>query len=301
MFGIHSLRVFVTVAESGEIRAAAERLSRTPAAISMTLKQIEAEIGAPLFEGERKNRLTSLGNMLLYEGRNLLEHCGRSYANVMMAATQERTTTNIACTPSFAVTFLPTLIKELSLQKPAVHLQARDMDSRSVREAVAAGTADVGIGSLGENTLELTFTPLYSDRLSVLCRKDSKLVMIRNPIEWKDLAGYPFLAHGGYGMIKDPAFHTLVERAQNHLPNVMSLLALVKAGIGITILPRLFESQADKSIRYLPLKDPNAYQIVGIINRNGYKSSPATNSFLMLLKKMVRKSHLKLGLSIKID
>jgi LysR family carnitine catabolism transcriptional activator len=301
MFSIHNLRVFIAVAESGEIRAAAERLSRTPSAISMTLKQIESEIGAPLFEGERKNRLTSLGQMLFYEGRDLLEHCSRTHANVMMLASRERTTTSIACTPSFAVTFLPILIKELSLQKPVVHLHARDIDSRSVREAVATGTVDVGIGSYRESVQGLTFTPLYSDRLSVLCHKDSKLAKSRRPITWKDLTGYPFLAHDGYGMIKDAAFLALVERAQAHLPNVMSLFALVKADIGITILPRLFEAQADKSIQFLPLKDPNAYQIVGVIARNGYRAPPATNNFLTLLRTMIRKDHSKLGLSIKVD
>lgn len=301
MFSIHNLRVFIAVAESGEIRTAAERLSRTPSAISMTLKQIESEIGAPLFAGERKNRLTPLGKMLFYEGRDLLEHCGRMHANVIMSATQERTTTSIACIPSVAVTFLPTIIKELVLQKPAVHLQARDMDSRSVREAVAAGTVDVGIGNYRESVQGLTFTPLYTDKLSVLCRKDSGLATSRSPIGWKDLAGYPFLAHGGYGMIKDPYFLALVERAQTQLPNVMSLFALVKAGIGITILPRLFELQADKSIRFLPLKDPNAHQVVGIIARNGYRASSATKSFLMLLKTMIRRDHAKLGLSIKMN
>src|SRR6056297_1748961 len=60
MIGITALRTFVHVAECGTIRDAAERLFRTPSAVSMTLTQLERDLGAPLFQSDRKNRLTAL-------------------------------------------------------------------------------------------------------------------------------------------------------------------------------------------------------------------------------------------------
>ena len=55
------LSCFAAVAESGNLADAGVRLGRTPSAISMTLKQMEDHLGARLFETDRKNRLTPLG------------------------------------------------------------------------------------------------------------------------------------------------------------------------------------------------------------------------------------------------
>ena len=60
MVKVEHLRVFVAVAEAGELQQAAAHLGRTPAALSMTLKQLEDELGGSLFENERKGRLTYL-------------------------------------------------------------------------------------------------------------------------------------------------------------------------------------------------------------------------------------------------
>lgn len=61
MIQMQTLRVFVTVAECGNIRDAAKSIGRTDSAISMALKQLETELGADLFETDRKHTLTALG------------------------------------------------------------------------------------------------------------------------------------------------------------------------------------------------------------------------------------------------
>jgi LysR family carnitine catabolism transcriptional activator len=300
MLGLQTLRIFVAVVEGGGIRGAAERLSRTASAVSMSLKQLEQDVGAPLFEGERKTALTPLGRLVLAEGRDVLQHFERSRAAIYAMAGNERTRAEIACIPSVAVNFLPDIVRQLATLKPAVHLHARDMDSRSVRDAVSAGVVDVGVGSFSEQAPGLSFAPLYSDRLALLCRSDSPLASLQGPLCWRDLAGQPFLAHGGYGSIDDPEFFALEERAHVHLPNVMSLFALVKAGAGVTILPRLFEFQSDKAIRFLPLADPNARQVIGVISRSAHKHAPATLQFLKVLDEVVRDNHRRLGLVIPV-
>ena len=50
MIRTEALRVFVTVAECGNLKDATDRLFRTQSALSMTLKQLEDQLGAPLFE-----------------------------------------------------------------------------------------------------------------------------------------------------------------------------------------------------------------------------------------------------------
>ena len=54
MIKLEMLRVFLAVAEEGALALAAQKLGRTPSALSMALSQLEAQVGAPLFETDRK-------------------------------------------------------------------------------------------------------------------------------------------------------------------------------------------------------------------------------------------------------
>ncbi len=71
---IEMLRCFCVVAEKGSLQAAADHLGRTPSAVSMLLKQLEDHLGSKLFEKDRKNRLTDLGQYVFRQATNELEH-----------------------------------------------------------------------------------------------------------------------------------------------------------------------------------------------------------------------------------
>jgi DNA-binding transcriptional LysR family regulator len=74
---VTGMRSFVAVCEAGGVRAAADQVGRTPSAVSMTLKQLEDDIGAPLFEGERRGALSPVGRILLEEARAMIAHYDR--------------------------------------------------------------------------------------------------------------------------------------------------------------------------------------------------------------------------------
>ena len=66
---IEMLRAFAIVAQTGNLAEAATRLGRTPSAVSMTLKSLEDHLGQRLFETDRKNRLTPLGDYVLEQAQ----------------------------------------------------------------------------------------------------------------------------------------------------------------------------------------------------------------------------------------
>jgi len=61
---IETLIYFCVVAESGNLADAADQLGRTQAALSMSIKQLEAQLGKKLFDGERKSQLSPLGEQV---------------------------------------------------------------------------------------------------------------------------------------------------------------------------------------------------------------------------------------------
>ena len=107
MIKLEYLRVFATVAETRALNEAADRLGRTPSAISMTLKQIEDALGGPLFEGERKVALTPLGAFALRHAQTAVAGHNAATAAIRRFARGEEGEVRIAAVPSAATRLLP--------------------------------------------------------------------------------------------------------------------------------------------------------------------------------------------------
>jgi LysR family transcriptional regulator, carnitine catabolism transcriptional activator len=282
-----TLRVFAAVAETGNIRLAAEQLGRTPSAISERLKQFEQEIGAPLFESGRKNRLTPVGSYVQTQVRDLLSHVDLKLASLQAYSRNAIGRIDIASVPSIATTILPGVIARFRGQWPAVEITARDADSRSVADLVQSGTVELGIASMSGERRALRFVPLFEEPLGIVCRRNDPLYRMRGARRWSDLRGRTLLANAisdGYEV--DPA----VPPAQAPIVvyNVLSLLALVRAKIGITILPRLSVSEAQTDIGFIPIDEPDAKRTVGVITRTGEALSPAAAALLQIVRQQIR-------------
>ena len=68
-FNLRSLRVFETVATCGSFSRAADQLDMTQPAVSMQIRQLEADVGTALFDGQQRQRLTDAGRELLQHAR----------------------------------------------------------------------------------------------------------------------------------------------------------------------------------------------------------------------------------------
>jgi DNA-binding transcriptional LysR family regulator len=281
-----TLRVFATVAESGNIRLAAERLGRTPSAVSEKLKQFEQDIGAPLFESGRKNRLTPVGSFVHTQVRDLLSHVDRKLASLQAYSRNAIGRIDIASVPSIATTLLPAVIARFRSQWPAVEITARDADSRSVADLVQSGTVELGVASLPSERRALVFTPLFEEALGIVCRRDDPLYRKRSSRRWSDLEGRTLLANA----ISDA--HNIGSVPPTQAPivvyNVLSLLALVRANIGITILPQLSVSEPQADIGFIPIDEPDARRTVGVITRAGEALSPATAALLQIVREQLQ-------------
>ncbi len=142
---LEMLRVFRVVAEKGSLATASEALNRTPSAISMMLRQLEENVGAPLFETDRKNRLTPLGELVLDESARATDAFARSLDAIRRNAASLAGTVRIAAVPSATVTILPGLIAAFRERRPEVRLEISDVDSRAVERPVLLDEADIEI------------------------------------------------------------------------------------------------------------------------------------------------------------
>ena len=282
---IDMLRCFQAVANHGSLAAAATVLGRTPSAISMMLKQFEEHIGAPLFETARKARLTPLGALILTEAQRELGHFDRTIQAIEGLSQAKLGSVRLAVTPSVAQTVLPPVLQRFMQDHPKVRIDLRDMDSTAVADELIHDRADIGLASIAllpgfERQI------LFSDAFGVVCRADHPLSQNWHDLSWADLQGVDFIVNGLCAQISDEAFQPVLDAARLTVRNTASLLGLVQAGMGLTLLPRLAVLPGFNDLCFLPLRDTTVRRTVWMVTPPRQMVPPAVRAFAEVLRRL---------------
>lgn len=273
------LRVFRAVAEEGTLGRAAETLGRTPSALSMTLAQIEEDVGAPLFETERKSRLTPLGRVVLEEAIRATDTFDRGIAAIRRHAQSGAGTVRIAAVPSAAATFLPRAIAAYRAAHPGVRLEISDVDSLSVRNRLQFDEADLGIVSAA-GTETGGGVEILRDALGIVCQAEGpvcRAATLRGPA-WDQLALEPFIANPLATLVPHPAVAAATEAATVFARNTTTMLSLVAAGAGTTILPAGVAAEARAGLRFLEPGSPRATRRLLLLRTAKSRLNPAAEA-----------------------
>lgn len=279
---IEMLRCFRTVAEQGSLADAAETLGRTPSAISMMLKQFEDHVGAPLFESSRKSRLTPLGELILAEASREVSHFDRTIAAIEGLSRAEQGHVRLAVTPSVAQAVMPPILQAYLKHHPGVSIEMIDTDSQSVHRELVAERADIGMGtlpSIPDFERDLAFT----DAFGVICLRDHPIALAKRSVGWSDLEGRGFIANGLCAQIRDEAFQSILKSSHLMVRNTLSILSLVRAGVGITVLPELALLRNFDDLVFVPLKDVSARREVWIVTPPRVMLTPAARALVQTI------------------
>jgi len=279
MIRLEALRAFVEVADHGNIKGASEKLYRTPSALSMTLKQIEDRLGCSLFETDRKSSLTEMGQFLYNQAVVLLRDYDRAMERIDAHSKARSGRLRIASVPSVATMLLPQFLREFLHARPDLDIDLVDTDSTDVRLLVETGQVDFGIAGTGPDVPGLVCEPIFRDPFKLVCLSDSALAAKEAVLDWLDLAGHALIINEATRALPSPEFQRLAADARFSVRNVTSLLAMVTAGMGITLLPALATVNLPASLSARPLKDPACLRTVGIHWREGKVPSPVTSLF----------------------
>ena len=282
---IDMLRCFQAVANHGSLAVAATVLGRTPSAISMMLKQFEEHIGAPLFETARKARLTPLGALILTEAQRELGHFDRTIQAIEGLSQAKLGSVRLAVTPSVAQTVLPPVLQRFMQDHPKVRIDLRDMDSTAVADELIHDRADIGLASIA-SLPGFERQILFSDAFGVVCRADHPLSQNWHDLSWADLQGVDFIVNGLCAQISDEAFQPVLDAARLTVRNTASLLGLVQAGMGLTLLPRLAVLPGFNDLCFLPLRDTTVRRTVWMVTPPRQMVPPAVRAFAEVLRRL---------------
>lgn len=193
---IRQLKFVALLASMGSLAATAERLSMTPSAASMMLKEIEGIFGAKLFR--RQGR----GMAMTEPGRALLPRCQTVLGEVVAMGTSLADASHpllrIGAFPHTATTVLPTIVKGLTTGAPGWRIQILDGSAERLLELLLAGEIDLMLGRLPNNAVNgqgitgLAQRVLYQSTLAIVASKSHPLTG-RPELSMNDLLEWPWV------------------------------------------------------------------------------------------------------------
>lgn len=272
---IAQLRQFLIAASRGSFRAAAVETHRSQAAITLAMQQLEEELGGTLFERGHQARLTPLGEAVLPMLGELVAVHDRVLGEVRQLASGEHGTLPLAVMPSLAEEWLPRVLRDFAAAQPGVRYRVADVSSPQVGPLVASGEAEIGVtGLIGEDP-KLNRVPVAQDSFGVVCRPDHWIAQRGKALPWKAIANETLIANTTFHALQGHGLERWLDHPYMVIANRTSLIATVRGGLGITVLPTLARPAAELGLAFVPLTSPRVTRVIGIVTRAGRTLSPA--------------------------
>ncbi len=289
---LRQLRYFVAVAEEQNISRAARKIFLTQPALSRQIKALEDEIGQCLFERQAHSiKLTPVGEALLGEARELLQHAEQMLERVRVAGRGVRLRVGYA--PSLATGMLSVAVENFTQAHSNAHVQLFDLSTKEMLAGLEADELDVAIGvRLPPAMPGLRWTPLVRAPWQLAVNRNHPLAR-RTQVTPAEVAREPLV---GFCQKDYPDYwetitrwlrgHRLRLRIAGEYDGVDSLLAAVESGLGAALITARTTHRLPKRVRLKKLSAPPEPLCVAV----GYRANRSDEKPLAVFMEELRKA-----------
>ncbi|CAM3180357.1 LysR family transcriptional regulator [Vibrio neptunius] len=282
------LRTFCQLAMDGNYRVASEHLHITQSALTKKIQRLEAFCGVVLFErGRQGASLTAAGAALLPEAQRIVSSFESYKSLTQRVAKGVAGTLNIGFGIS-SYYLAPDYIAKFKKYYPEIHITLNDIPSQKQSELLLQGDLHLSFSRL-PTVAPLKGMKLCKDHLVLATHKSqiidkNKLWFLLDSIDYLQLN-----PERGKGLSRQ--INMLLEEHEKTLnvvqeaDDIQTLLALVSANLGFTIVPASVKHIANENVAFWELSGVNSSWDVGLI-WNEQLESFAKDNFIQFVEKM---------------
>lgn len=257
---LRQLRYFIALAETGNFHRAAERLHISQPPLTVAIRKLEMELGAPLFDrGPRGVQLTAAGAAALEAARATLAQAERFREAVREGAGGQRGRLRVGFVGSAAFELLPRIVPAFRRRFPLIDVRLDERTSVDIVRALQAGELDVGLVRLPLLEVAHVDTRVIDrDELHAAVPEASPFARA-GTVPLEALANEPFILQSRVSL-----FHALAlmachdagfaPRLVQEVAQLSTLLSLVRGGLGVALVPARAASSLPQGVRLLRLE-----------------------------------------------
>lgn len=273
---LFSYEIFDAVARQGSFNKAAQQLHLTPSAISHAIAVMEEELGFALFNrGKTGVTMTSYGASLYPSIRAVLNSDEALKQSVARLNGLEKGKVKVAAFNSVCTCLLPGILKSFKAQYPQIEVEVYQGTYDYMKDWLRNGQTDIAFLSFGCRE-EFALTELFAEPLRCITPKGWPAPPdgIMTP---ELMNGQDFVVQGDATDAEMRQYlkkHKISTERRCHVLDDLSNLAMVEAGMGISIMPEMLLKTCTSEVDIYPLS-PAENRVVGITSQRPGAMAPA--------------------------
>ena len=286
---LRHLRYFDALAETLNFTRAAERLHVTQSTLSHQIRQLEEELGTPLFDrGGKRVRMTEAGEILRSHMTPALEKIDLGLQALRAPGQAITGRICLGTTPSFNTQMVPQCVATLLKSYPGLQVGVEELAAGQILKRLRSGHLDLAVSYPPGEGSELWFEPLYNEELRLVVAATHPLAR-RRKVRMVEL-------HGVRMVLLLPQFLTRkllddcfaaagakpVEVAQ--LNSIAPMIELIRQTDLAGIIPESAVGQRE-GLRVIPLEDPTPIRTPGMLWPKGATRSPVLKHFAEIIRR----------------
>ncbi|MFL9827618.1 LysR family transcriptional regulator [Rhodoplanes sp. SY1] len=283
---LRQIRAFLAIVQTRSFTKAAALLHLSQPALTVQIRNLEAALGVRLLD--RSNRaveITRVGLELMPVLQRTVTDLDGALLDIREIGAGRRGTVRIAALPSFAASLLPQVILACRRDNPALGVLVRDAIAAHVVAMVRSEEVDLGLTGGAVADAELDVLHHTTDQLCLVYPADHPIGRKRR-IGVQDLVDLPLILTNPGTSLRDVIDAALLGIGRTptlacEVTYMMSAVAMVRAGLGVTVLPRSArEVRVEQTLRSKAIDDPAFVRPVALVKKKGRTLPPASAAFL---------------------
>ncbi len=282
-YTLHQLHIFSIVAHKKSITKASEVLYMTQPAVSIQLKQLQDQIGLPLFEFIGKQmHLTEAGEKLI-ECYNDLSGSLERLETEMDSLKGMKTGSLSVSVVSTGKYFMPYILGQFRLKYPQIKIKLEVTNRLLVKNHLMENITDFGVYSVPDQSFKTENLGFLDNPLVLIAPPNSPYKKAKS---FKDLNGAPFIMReigSGTRLVLEDVFeqNSITPEIVMELATTEAVKQAVMAGFGISLVSKYAIRQEikTKALTVLELKDLDLKTQWSLLWVAGKQLSPAARAF----------------------
>jgi len=287
---LRHLRYFVALADCLSFTRAAERVHVTQSTLSHQIRQLEDELGQPLFERIGKKVVTTeAGELLRGYAARALQEVDHGVALLKPGSGQLSGNVRVGATHTFNIGLIPECVAQSLARHPTVRIGVEELSAEVIVDRVKSRELDLGIAYRPHDAAQLWFEPLYNEEMVLVVAKDHPLAA-RKRIRMVELHRQELVlmsTHFSTRTMLDECFRAagaepLVVAEMSTVAPMLALVARTRIGsiVAINAVPETMTG-----LKLIPLENPTPVRTPGILWRL-HEAQPAhVQTFAVILRK----------------
>jgi LysR family transcriptional regulator, hca operon transcriptional activator len=301
---LRHLRYFVAAAEARSLKLAAEKkLYTTQPSLSRQIRDLEEEVGAPLFvRGTKGVELTPAGRVFLDHARVMLSQAEVAIQSARQIAHPSKPSFALGFMIGHDTTWLPAALRLLRDNLPNIHVVISTQNSPQLATALLHGGIDVAFLRREDGNGDLAYQCLLDEPFEVFLPADHPLAA-KDEISLQEIAQQTFISVSGTALSisgKQPALRRAIDRflkengieimPSHEVDNLGAVVSLIVSTGGFALLPVYARTFLPDAVTTRPLEGVGPTIDLSLAYRRT-NSSPLLQVFLSRVSELIGDNH----------